>query len=131
MRAVIIVCLSLFLLLFKANKEAYAAASTISKGESFSTSTTSTNQQQVPFGKHINAHVQKSLSTKEASYAEGNQSEDESLSKKGLICLRTVYLYYALLTGWHKIPQKLALPYCEHLSYTGSFKYLLLKVFRI
>jgi hypothetical protein len=129
MRAVAIFCLSLFLLLFKANEGAHAIVPTISQGSRVVKSTLDVKHQS-HLHKHVNVHLQKRLSQKELNYAEEGQNEDESLAKKSLICVRAIYLY-ALLNVWHSIPQKLALPYCEHFSYTSSFKYLLLRVFRI
>ena len=129
MRAVAIFCLSLFLLLFKANEGAHAIVPTISQGSRVVKSTLDVKHQS-HLHKHVNIHLQKRLSQKELNYAEEGKNEDESLAKKSLICVRAIYLY-ALLNGWHSIPQKHALPYCEHFSYTSSFKYLLLRVFRI
>lgn len=132
MRAAIIFCLSLFLLLIKGNEGAHAVAPRISQGYEFFTENPHTKQHHTPFHKNANIHIQKSSSAREISYVEENQDDDESISRKGIIALRqTAYFCYALLVGNIQIIKKLALPYCEHLSFTASFKYLLLRVFRI
>ena len=126
-----IFCFSLFFLLFKGNEGVHAVAR-ISQGYEYVNHAPPAKQQHTPFHKNTSAHIQKSLSSKEVNYIEECQDENESLSRKGLINFKQVaYFCYALLVGNLKSIKKLALPYCEHLSYTASFKYLLLRVFRI
>ncbi len=132
MRAAIIFCLSLFFLLFKGNEYAHAVAPRISQGYEYLNESPQAKQEHTPFHKNANVHIQKSFSSREVNYVEELQDEDETLSRKGIIILKqAAYFCYALLVGNSAIFKKLALPYCEHLSYTSSFKYLLLRVFRI
>ncbi|MFN0292013.1 hypothetical protein [Pedobacter helvus] len=132
MRAAAIFCFSLFFLLFKGNESAHAIVSRISQGYEFFSENPHTKQHHTPFHKNANIHIQKNSSTRELNYIEETQDDEESIVRKGIIALKqSVYFCYALLVGSLQIIRKLALPYCEHLSFTASFKYILLRVFRI
>ena len=131
MRATIIFCLTLFFLLFKGNNGVHAVAPRLSQGYEFFNENPQTKQHHTPFHKNANLHIQKSVSARELNYAEESQDEDERISKKGILSLQITYFCYSFLLGNLRSAQKLALPYCEHLSYTSSIKYLLLRVFRI
>ncbi|SOD14834.1 hypothetical protein [Pedobacter xixiisoli] len=132
MRATIIFCLSLFFLLLKGSENTHAVAPRLAQGYEFFNENPQTKQNHTPFHKNANVHIQKSFSSSEMNYAEESQEDDESISRKGIISIKqAAYFCYALLVGNLRTIQKLALPYCEHLSYTSSFKYLLLRVFRI
>lgn len=132
MRATIIFCLSLFFFLLKGNQGAHAVAPRLSQGYEFFNENPQTKQHHTPFHKNANVHIQKSFSATELNYAEETQDDEESISRKGIVSLKqTAYFCHALLVGNLINIQKLALPYCEHLSYTSSIKYLLLRVFRI
>lgn len=132
MRVALIFCFSLFFLLFKGNESAYATATRISQGNKYLHKASSTQKHHNPFHKNTSTHIQKTFSSKDVNYIEECQDEDENNSKKALLSFKQAgYFCYALLVGNLKSIKKLALPYCEHLSYTSSFKYLLLRVFRI
>jgi len=127
MRVVFVFCLSLFFLLIKGNDG--ACATRISKANT-NVNFGSAPKQVHTSHKHINLHTQKDPSPKETTDVEEN--EDDSICRIATITVKQVVSFgYALLLTTSKTPKKLALPYCEHLSYTSSFKYLLLRVFRI
>jgi len=132
MRATIIFCLTLFFLLFKGNEGAHAVAPRLSQGYEFFNENPQTKQHHTPFHKNADLHIQKSASARELNYAEESQDEDESISRRVILSHKQVADFcYSFLLGNLRSVQKLALPYCEHLSYTSSIKYLLLRVFRI
>lgn len=127
-----IFCLSLFFLLFKGNEGAHAVAPRISQGYEFLNDIPKAQQQHTPFHKNANVHIQKNFSSGEPNYAEESLDDEDRIYRKGILRFKqAAYFCYALLVGNFKTIQKLALPYCEHLSYTSSLKYLLLRVFRI
>lgn len=132
MRAAIIFCLCVFFLVAKGSESAHALAPRISQGHKYLNEAPQAEQQHTPFHKKANVHIQKSVSSREVNYIEQCQDEDENTSKKALtIFKQTSYFCCVLLTDNLQTIKKLALPYCEHFSYTASFKYLLLRVFRI
>lgn len=132
MRAAIIFCLCVFFFVSKGNENAHAVAPRISQGYKYLNEVPQAEQQHTPFHRKANLHIQKSVSSREVNYIEQCQDENENSSKKVVITLKQVsYFCCVLLADNLQTIKKFALPYCEHLSYTASFKYLLLRVFRI
>ncbi|RYF25410.1 MAG: hypothetical protein EOO42_03845 [Flavobacteriales bacterium] len=128
MRTAILFCLTLFFLLFKGNDSAHAthlsqARTTIQFDHS--------KHVNKPFHKIHHLHTQKETAPRENTYVEESQDEDDS-TKIAITSIKQIAtLCYQSLLVDENVYQKLALPHCEHLSYTSSFKYLLLRVFRI
>lgn len=129
MRTVVLFCLTLFFLLFKGNDKIYAAH--FSQGKTNVQFESESRHTDKPFHKLHQLHAQKDPTPRENTYLEESKDEDES-TRNTLVSTKqdTTFCYKSLLVN-QQTNQKLALPYCEHLSYTASFKYLLLKVFRI
>ena len=131
MRAAFIFCLSLFLFLAKGNHSAHATAPRISQGYNYLNENPKEKRQQTPFHKNANVHIQKSYSSIEVTYLEESTDEDNEFSRKSLAQIKAIYFCYSFLLGYFNTDQKLALPYCKHLSYHSNFKYILLSVFRL
>lgn len=131
MRVAIICCISLFFFFFKGNEGAHAETTRITQGHEFFNNHPQAKKQHTPFHKTANLHIQKNSSSIEINCVEEVQNEDENLSGKGIIRVKEALYFCCSLFAAEKINKKIALPYCEHLSYTANFKYLLLKVFRI
>ena len=131
MRAAILFCLTFFFLLFKGYDGAHAVAPRISQGYQYFNGARKSHHDHIHFHKQANLHPQKGSTSRDVNYAEETQTEDESSDKAVVSIKQLAYFYHAFQIAWYKIPQQLALPYCKHFSYTASFKYLLLRVFRI
>lgn len=131
MKPAVIFFLSLFILLFKGNEGVSAEALGFSQAHEYF-KTERSDQQHTSLHKNANVHIQKNFSSRGINYIEEGRDENENTLKKTLVSLKQTLCFYLLLyVGNFYIVKKLALPYCEHLSYTSSFKYLLLRVFRI
>lgn len=129
MRSAILFCLTLFFLLLKGNDSAYATH--LSQAKSTVQFYSKLKHLEKPFHKTSHLHTQKEPTPSERTYVEENVDEDESTRiAEVAIQQPNSFCYLALLVD-KQVHQKLALPYCEHFSYTSTFKYLLLRVFRI
>jgi len=129
MRALVIFCLSLFFFLTKGND--FASAAQISKAHNHVQFTNEIKYAHIPFHKTTNLHLQKDLSSGETTDVEESQ-DDDSISRIAIVHAKpAANCCYIQFIGNDPKPTTPALPYCSHFSYTSSFKYLLLRVFRI
>lgn len=129
MRPAILFCLTLFFLLHKGNDRVYAT--TLSQTKTIVHFDTQLVQLNKRFHKNHHLHLQKEPTPRENTFVEESKSEDDVARIAVLATKQIAKCSYQSLLVDEQIHQKLALPHCEHLSYTSSFKYLLLRVFRI